>query len=147
MTAFEIELPLVHGKAPLSLNYRLHWAEKNRRTELVRDCVHWQAAKHGSHTHVTVALHYATGDRRHRDQDNLVATLKPAIDGLVRSGLIPNDTPEHVTWTPPEIHSGPGDRRLWLTVQPSLSTEDQAWIKADSDFDRTADAADRGEEQ
>lgn len=117
MTVYEIELPLVHGNAPLTLNQRLHWAEKNRRTELVRDCVHWQAAKLGAHDHATVHLHYATGDRRRRDQDNLVATLKPAIDGLVKAGLIVDDTPRHVTWVPPVIHAGPGDRRIWITVE------------------------------
>ena len=37
-------------------------------------------------------------DRLRRDQDNLVPTLKPCIDGLVDAGVIPDDTPEYVSW-------------------------------------------------
>lgn len=114
----EIDLPLIAGKPPLTLNQRLHWREKARRTRLVRDTV-WARAKEaklGRHDHITVRLHYAPGDTRRRDQDNLVATLKPCLDGLVDAKVIPDDTPLHVTWYSPEIHPGSGERRMWLEV-------------------------------
>lgn len=122
----EIELPLVQGKVPLTLNQRLHWREKARRNALVRDCVmvRAKAAKLGHHHHVTVRLHFAPGDARRRDQDNLVATLKPSLDGLVLANVIPDDTPDHVTWYSPMIHPGAGKRRLWLEV--TVTVEDAA---------------------
>lgn len=114
----EIELPLIAGKPPLTLNQRLHWREKARRTGIVRGTVfvRAKAAKLGSHDHITVRLHFAPGDTRRRDQDNLVATLKPCLDGLVDAQVIPDDTPEYVAWYSPEIHPGPGQRRMWLEV-------------------------------
>lgn len=115
----EIDLPLVHGKVPLTLNQRLHWREQRRRSAIIRSTVNLTTRNlHlGEHHHVTVRLHFATGDNRRRDQDNLVATLKPAIDGLVDAGLIPDDTPDHITWWSPEIHNGHGARRLWLEIR------------------------------
>ncbi|MCP2169195.1 hypothetical protein [Goodfellowiella coeruleoviolacea] len=75
--------------------------------------------------HLTVCLHYAPGDNRRRDADNLWPTLKAAADALARGprrdwvglDLVPDDTPDHMTKLAPIIHSGPGERRLWLTVE------------------------------
>jgi crossover junction endodeoxyribonuclease RusA len=65
-----------------------------------------------------VTLHYQPGDnRRMRDPMNLTASSKPAIDGLVDAGLVPDDTDVYVHENTPVIHYGPGDRRLWLTVE------------------------------
>ncbi|WP_052373123.1 hypothetical protein [Amycolatopsis taiwanensis] len=65
-------------------------------------------------------LHYAPGGRRSvTDAPNLTATSKPAIDGLVDAGIVPNDTDQHVTEHMPVIHPGPGTRRLWLEVTPT----------------------------
>lgn len=117
--AVEIDVPLWKGKPPLTLNQRLHWSEKARRTKKIRDTVGWQAQamRLGTATHVSVQLHYNTGDRRRRDSDNLVATLKPCVDGLVDAGLVPDDDPAHVTTIMPEIHNGLGPRRLWITIR------------------------------
>lgn len=114
----EIDVPLWKGKPPLTLNQRLHWQEKARRTKHVRDSVGWQAMamRLGHHQHITVQLHYNTGDRRRRDADNLTATQKPCFDGLVDAKVIPDDTPEHLTWWSPAIHNGTGKRRLWLSI-------------------------------
>jgi crossover junction endodeoxyribonuclease RusA len=68
-------------------------------------------------THVHVTLHYVPKERRRRDADNLVPTLKPCIDGLRDARVIPDDTPDHVTWEPPVIHpADPRNPRLWLEV-------------------------------
>jgi crossover junction endodeoxyribonuclease RusA len=118
MTTHEIDLPLHKGKPPLTLNQRLHWSEKARRTKTLREAAAWsaKALKLGRLEHVTVQLHYAPGDMRRRDSDNLSATLKPAVDGLVDAGLVEDDDPLHVTTVMPAIHTGPGKRRLWLTI-------------------------------
>jgi crossover junction endodeoxyribonuclease RusA len=119
--AYELNIALVANKPPLTLNQRLHFRERSRRTAAVRTEIAWRAkaAGVGRHDHVGVWLHFATGDRRSRDADNLVATLKACLDGLVTAGVISDDTPEHVTWWMPQIQAGPGVRRLWIEVIPS----------------------------
>lgn len=116
---FEVDVPMRKGgKPPLTLNGRLHHMQRHQITKLVRAKVAGNARKAGigQHEHVTVQLHYATGDNRPRDADNLIATQKPAVDGLRDAGVIPEDTPRHLTWYSPQIHNGPGKRRLWLEV-------------------------------
>lgn len=118
MTTHEIDLPLHKGKPPLTLNQRLHWSEKARRTRMIRETVGWQAQamRLGHAPHISVQLHYTTGDRRRRDSDNLVPTMKPAVDGLVDAGVVPDDDPAHVTTIMPAIYNGTGKRRLWITI-------------------------------
>jgi len=41
---------------------------------------------------VTVDITFFPPDRRERDPDNLIASLKPAIDGLVDAGLLAGDS-------------------------------------------------------
>lgn len=121
-------LPLGFQTPPLSLNGRYHWRTRNRKTRAIRVAVvvRGQQVKMHRCPHLYVQLHYVPRDRRARDADNLVATLKPAIDALTEKGrdkgwpalgLVPDDTPEYVTWSPPTIHDpdehGP---RLWLEV-------------------------------
>lgn len=43
---------------------------------------------------VTAAFYFAT--RRRRDQDNAMAMLKPAYDGIVDAGLVRDDDYEHL---------------------------------------------------
>jgi crossover junction endodeoxyribonuclease RusA len=146
---FELKVPLIPGKTgdapPLTANQRLHWAEKNRRTQMVREHVAWRAreAKVGAQEHVVVQLHFVPPDRRHRDPANLTATQKPAVDGLVDAGVVPDDTPRYVTELMPVIHEPSyGVTRMWLVVRPvSVSAEDRAAIAEDTRFDRTQDAA------
>lgn len=118
MPDYEIDLPLWKGKPPLTMNQRLHWRQRAERTKRIRYSVAFKAKAMllGHHEHVSVQLHYATGDHRRRDQDNLVASMKPAVDGLVDAGLIADDDPTHVTTIMPTIHNGPGTRRLWITI-------------------------------
>lgn len=117
----EIDLPLHQGKPPLSLNQRLHWAEKARRSRRIRESVYWQAKalRLGTVDHVTVQLHYAAPVLRQRDPDNLIPSQKPAVDGLVDARLIPGDTPQHLSWSMPLIHPGANKPRLWLTLEVS----------------------------
>jgi len=115
---FELDVPMLRNKPPLTANQRLHWREKAKRVAMVRSDIHVRAryAKIGEASRLTVQLHYAPGDNRRRDAPNLVATSKPAIDGLVDAGCVPDDTDAYVTELMPVIHPGPGKRRLWLTV-------------------------------
>jgi hypothetical protein len=120
----EITLPLIRGKVPLTVNQRLPASEKARRTALLADAVTAHATRFrlGRHTHINVRLHFATGERRGRDQANLAATLAPCLDGLVRAGVIPDTAPEHVTLWSANVHTNPGTRRLWLEITPTPDT-------------------------
>tara|TARA_R100001086_G_scaffold23425_3_gene11124 strand:+ start:773 stop:1126 length:354 start_codon:yes stop_codon:yes gene_type:complete len=47
--------------------------------------------------HVTIT--WIAKDKRRRDTDNLFASMKPYIDGLVDSGLLTDDDAMHVSYT------------------------------------------------
>lgn len=128
---YTLDVPMIPGKTgpvpPLTENARLHHFERNRRVQLIRNRVYAAAitARIPQAKHLTVTLHYAPGDNRRRDEDNLVPTLKAACDALARGKrrdwvgleLVPDDTPEHMTKNMPIIHPGKGPRRLWLEIE------------------------------
>lgn len=117
---FDLKVPLVNEKPPLSANQRLHWRAKADRTATVRESVAWRAKQAGvrPQMHVIVQLHYAPQDRRRRDPSNLMATQKAAVDGLVDAGVVPDDTPLFVTELMPVIHEPDGGaKRMWLRVE------------------------------
>ena len=47
--------------------------------------------------HITIT--WVAKDKRRRDVDNLFASMKPYIDGLVDSGLLTDDDAMHVSYT------------------------------------------------
>ena len=47
--------------------------------------------------HITIT--WVAKDKRRRDPDNLFASMKPYIDGLVLAGLIADDSAMHVSYT------------------------------------------------
>lgn len=117
MTARSWTLRLVYSKLPLSLNDRSHWGEVARSKRNLRDRVRLmaRAQRIPRLDAIHVQMHWTPVVVRGRDQDNAVATLKPAIDGLRDykptkrdpagwRGVVPDDTPEHVQWSPPIIH-------------------------------------------
>ncbi len=114
-----IDLP--YTKPPLSLNDRLHWATKARLVSRIRTYVDVESTctRLPKAESAVITLHYRPRDRRRRDKDNLFATLKPCIDGLVDAGVLPADHGNHVD-PRVELHEPekgqPG--ALWLTVEP-----------------------------
>lgn len=90
---------------PLSLNDRDHWAVKARKNREVRSAVALaaRAMKVTPAPHIHIALEYRPRDVRRRDPDNLWATAKPAVDGLVDAGIVEDDTAEFVTRHSPII--------------------------------------------
>ena len=81
MTTIVIRL---HPAEVLNANQRMHWACKARLTSNLRDwgSFAWNRAgrPHMNRAHVTVTLGYP--DRRKRDAHNLMATVKPLLDGI-----------------------------------------------------------------
>ena len=86
MTTIAIRL---HPAEVLNANQRMHWACKARLTSNLRDwgSFAWNRAgrPHMNRAHVTVTLGYP--DRRKRDAHNLMATVKPLLDGMVSPGV------------------------------------------------------------
>lgn len=128
VTEWRVDLPFPDGKPPLSLNSRLHWAAHagivERIKAITRNAV--RAAEVPRLDHVHVELHYRPKTNRFRDIDNIVATLKPAIDAMhqpdERSHWMPildGDDPRFVTWRPPILHppikARPG--AVWLILR------------------------------
>ena len=107
-----------YTKPPLSLNDRMHWRKKAGITKTIRAGVADDARRTVPVLGwIAVELHYVPRDRRRRDRDNLVSTLKPCLDGLVDAGVIPDDTPEYLDWT---VHIDPPNRvdpHLYLLVK------------------------------
>jgi hypothetical protein len=97
MTAYQIRLPW--KERILHANQRLHWAEKNRRTQTVRAVVASYAdlAKLPKGCdQVRVTLTWRPARRYRTDSDNLFPLLKAGLDGLVDYGLVPDDNSRHV---------------------------------------------------
>jgi crossover junction endodeoxyribonuclease RusA len=88
----------------LTMNQRLHWAQKAKISRLWRD-----AACDAGLTQVMtlpggpslVTVHLPVKGNRRRDPHNWFPTIKPIIDGLVDAGLWPDDTPQWVRCTEP----------------------------------------------
>ena len=79
-------------KAPLSLNYQMNRFVKAQITKELRTTMK-ELAKHIPHmARCRVSLVWVVTDKRRRDEDNLVATLKPLCDGLVDAGIVDDDT-------------------------------------------------------
>lgn len=70
----------------LSPNARQHWASHARAKKAYRTACAWQAKAQGAARMVadrlSVRIEFVPPDRRHRDTDNMVASLKAGLDGL-----------------------------------------------------------------
>ena len=119
------ELRLPWTTPPLSANDRRHWRAQAARVKEVRDYVRaaaWNSEFTGRPAphlaeRVAVTLTYYPRDRRRRDADNLVPTLKACCDGLVDAQVVDDDTPDLMTKHMPIIAAPDGDPRLILTVE------------------------------
>ena len=122
--SFTITVPGPLGEH-LGQNYRGHWRPKYEATAAAREAwflaTGWDEGRWDGtmfeRVKLTIAAYLC---RRHpkrdspdylasktgarpTDNDNLMAMMKPAIDGLKDAGLYADDTAEHVTYGPPEI--------------------------------------------
>ncbi len=117
MNEWIVRLPF--QRPPLSENYRLHWAKRNRIVNDVKDAAHTMAVATRlpkGLERVRIELHWQPHVMRQRDTDNPTPTLKAAIDGLVRYGLVADDNSAHVTSTVVIEPLGPKPA-LWLIIQ------------------------------
>jgi crossover junction endodeoxyribonuclease RusA len=115
VSRYELRLPWT--TPPLSANDRRHWRAQAATVAGVRG---WVRDNHGHlprADHVVVTLTYYPRDRRRRDADNLVPTLKALCDGLVDAHVVADDTPAYMTKHMPVIAEPDGDPRLVLTIE------------------------------
>lgn len=88
-----IEMPLPAKE--LSPNSRAFWARKARAVKAYR----WAAFVHGSVKRpdkpwksASVLFEFTFRDARRRDRDNLLSSMKSAIDGFADAGIVANDS-------------------------------------------------------
>ena len=114
----ELELPWT--APPLSLNHRNNWRAHAKKAAAIRQVAHLlakQAKLGGPWPQVRVTLHYVPRDRRVRDAENPIPTLKACCDGLVDAGLVVDDDPTHMVKDMPVIHDPSGLKaRMWLAI-------------------------------
>ena len=118
---WEIRLPWT--APPLTLNGREHWRAKAEKVASVRAAVHLAAGpghRIPAMERVEVTLTYYPRDKRRRDADNLVATLKACCDGIVDAGVVADDTPDLMVKHMPVVAPPDGDPRLVLTIRELL---------------------------
>ena len=119
MTPDAITMTTPWDRPPLTANQRMHWAPKAELTRFVRNWARRSFANVTFEKHpIVVEMTWYVGDRRRRDSDNAVSTLKPLADGLVDAGVVPDDTPEYMDKRMPQIVYRPGQpAQIVLTVR------------------------------
>jgi len=113
-----VDLTFTAPTRPLSVNEGSHWAARRRRLEPWKDAA-WvtaqnyrrQAARSAPGRPVvpiTVQVVLPFRGRARRDAHNYTGTVvKAVVDGIVRAGLVPDDTPDWVTVLDPEFSIQP----------------------------------------
>ncbi len=120
-----IVIHLPYDKPPLSMNSRDHWRKKASVTAELRWLVasKVRALQLTPVRHVTLELHYVPRDARRRDEDNLVATMKPCCDAIVDAGLVKDDAPQWMTKRMPIIDPpDPANPHLYLVITTGKAT-------------------------
>lgn len=117
-------VPLPWPKPPLSLNDRMHWRPKYEKTKRVQGeallAIRASRPRLPELDAAEVVLCWRVPDLVRRDLDNVVATLKPAIDALVQAGVLPRDDWKHVHLAASRIDPPEPGRRagVWLEITP-----------------------------
>ncbi len=76
-------------------------AASKRYRRIARDTVNHECIDSAPWYEMEVSVTFLHKEKRRRDQDNAMASLKAAYDGIVDSGLIPDDDYEHMKRQPP----------------------------------------------
>lgn len=110
---------------PLSLNQTrgMHWAVLKKLTTPWRDLAFYTAKSHmrnqlkdviGKPSDIQVWLPFP--QERRRDPHNFMPCVKSVIDGLVRAGVWPDDTPEWLSVMEPKLFHGT-DVLVWIRTK------------------------------
>lgn len=105
----------------LSLNGRLHWRRHAEYTKQWRHAafVYGRVSRiNARHTPANIQVTFDVADLRRRDPHNLIATVKPIVDGLVDAGYWPDDTADWVTVLDPMIRKFADGKRTRISISP-----------------------------
>jgi hypothetical protein len=109
---------------PLTLNHRMHYMVKAKRTHEIREGSGEAVREAGVPPlrHLRAWIEYEPRDKRVRDPINLIPTLKACEDSLMDAGVVPNDDPRYVTSVMPKVLPPIRERagRLWLVIEEVL---------------------------
>jgi hypothetical protein len=110
--------------AALSPNSRVHWAKKYYATATYRQEVGWLAKSLWGASppieRARIVYHFFIGrGRRARDLDNLIASFKAGLDGLVDAGVIRADDSDHLSRSTGIIERAPVDK-VEILIRESL---------------------------
>lgn len=94
-------------KAPLSLNYRLHRMVEAKIVKELRSTMHALARTVPEMERCEVRLVWYVNDKRRRDNENPVSTLKALCDGIVDAEIVQDDTASFMVKHMPEIRYVP----------------------------------------
>lgn len=109
-----------YERPPLTANQRLHWRKKADLTRKVRAVSAAETAHIPPLGKCRVQLVWLVTDKRRRDVDNVVPTLKAMCDGLVDAGIVPDDTPEFMEKLMPvisQVDKSYGPASLQLVIE------------------------------
>ena len=117
MTALHLPLP----PKELSPNARIHWAKKAAATYEYRSQCGWIARVAGLKFRGPVRIEYLFRfcDRRRRDLDNLIKSMKPALDGLRDAGVIAEDSTDEVPRLSATYEKAADANEVVLTIAPN----------------------------
>ncbi len=85
---------------------------KARAVKVYREQCGWEAVEQSLDAeHVTICLNspvlatvtFHVTDKRRRDLDNLMASIKPLWDGIVDAGILQDDSAEYLRHGPPSL--------------------------------------------
>lgn len=104
-----INIPML-PPSECSPNYRGHWAKKARAVKALREAAMLCALNdtkfaRPQYEKVELSITLVVRDARYyRDPDNMIASLKPAIDGCVDAGIIKDDSDKHILYSLPILY-------------------------------------------
>lgn len=128
-------LHLPWEKNPIPANKpsgKSHWSYIAKATAPVRQTGFTlaRAARIGAQPRIRVRLDWEVTDRRVRDEDNLVPTMKALVDGIRTAGIVPDDHRRYVLRDMPTIRYAPKSparphafMRLWIWREPALAPD------------------------
>lgn len=114
--ALTITLPLPPKE--LNPNGRTHWRAKMKPKQVYRERAWLECVAQPGHAmglqEATVGVRFYHRTKNHRDPDNIIASLKHAIDGIVRAGVLADD--DRLTWLPVERLTDKDNPRVEITI-------------------------------
>jgi hypothetical protein len=103
----------------LSPNGRAHWRTKYKLSQALKDSVYYRARDYNVIDPAVVKYHHRWCGRS-PDEDNFIASMKPALDGLVKAGVLVDDGPSHLKGIEVSYERVPhrSQRSITITVEP-----------------------------